>query len=136
MNLKPKPLKITRLQKTPETIRERAARQSGEQPKPRDSRLKAKIYRPLSTLRRVAQKEFNPLKMPESRWGKLLGKRFNLIPGFLVNAWRELRQVNWPSRRDALKLTLAVVIFAVIFAVFVQVFGYLFEKLIKYILTS
>ena len=136
MKSTPKQPKMIRRPKVPETIRERAAKQSGRQIKPRDSRLKAKIYRPLSTLRRVAQKEFNPIKMPESRWGKFLGKRLNLIPGFLVNAWKELRQVNWPSRKDALKLTLAVVVFAVIFAIFVQFFGFLFEKLIKYILTS
>jgi preprotein translocase SecE subunit len=135
MSKEAKPVKAVRRHKAPETVRERAAKQLG-QPRLKDSKLKAKMYRPLSTLRRIAQKEFNPIRVPQNRWGRVLGKRFNLIPLFLANAWKELRQVNWPSRKDALRLTFAVVVFAVAFAIFVQIFGFLFERLIKYILTS
>lgn len=135
MKTKAKSAKPEHRKKAPETIRERIAKQSG-QSLPKDSKVKANIYRPLSTLRRIALKEFQPIKVSsKSRWGRFLGKRFNLIPAFLANAFKELRQVNWPSRKTALKLTFAVIVFALIFAVFVQFFGYIFEKLLKVILT-
>ncbi len=122
--------------KAPETVRERATKQMLPR-QPKSSKLRNKIYRPLSVLRQAAIKEFNPVKVTQNgRMGRFLSKRFNLVPGFIVNAWKELRQVNWPSRKDALRMTFAVIVFAVVFAIFVQVFGILFEKLFKFILTS
>lgn len=135
MKLKPNPSPKPAHRRTPETVRERATRQPAVK-QPKNSKIRSKIHRPLSVLRRAAQKEFNPVKLPQNRAGKFLNKRFNLIPVFLVNAWKELRQVNWPSRKDAIKLTFAVVVFAAIFAVFVQIFGILFERLFKYIFTT
>ncbi len=40
-----------------------------------------------------------------------------LVPRYFVNAWRELRLVTWPSRRETWRLTGAVFIFAIIFGV-------------------
>jgi preprotein translocase SecE subunit len=135
VKLKPKSNAKPARRRAPETIRERATKQTATK-QPRNSKLRSKIHRPLSVLRRAVQKEFHPVKLPQNRVGKFLSKRFNLIPGFLVNAWKELRLVNWPSRKDAIKLTFAVIVFAAIFAVFVQVFGILFERLFKYIFTT
>lgn len=128
--------KIVHRQKASESVRERAAKLSGVQTLPRTSKLKGKIFRPLSVISRVAHKEYNPVPVPKNKFGKVLGKRFNLIPRFIVDAWIEVKRVSWPSRKDALRLTLTVVVFAVIFAVFVQIFGFLFERLFKYILIS
>jgi len=36
-----------------------------------------------------------------------------------VNAWREVRQVTWPSRRETWRLTGAVFIFAIVFGALV-----------------
>ncbi|MBI4034729.1 preprotein translocase subunit SecE [Candidatus Saccharibacteria bacterium] len=38
-----------------------------------------------------------------------------LAPRYFVNAWREVRQVTWPNRRETWRLTLAVFVFATIF---------------------
>lgn len=38
-----------------------------------------------------------------------------LMPRYFVNAFREVRQVTWPTRRETLRLTLAVFVFAMIF---------------------
>jgi len=38
-----------------------------------------------------------------------------ILPRYFINAWREVRQVTWPSRRETWRLTLAVFIFAIIF---------------------
>ncbi|MGH7156891.1 MAG: preprotein translocase subunit SecE [Candidatus Saccharimonadales bacterium] len=42
-----------------------------------------------------------------------------IVPRYFVNAWRELRQVQWTSRRETWRLTLAVFIFAIVFGALV-----------------
>jgi preprotein translocase SecE subunit len=134
LNIRPK---IKKAPKATETIRERANKTQTAPKQPKKHPVRSKIYRPLSVLHRVAKKEYTPVKLPQShRWGRILGKRLNLIPTKLVNAARELREVNWPSRKDTVKLTSAVLVFALVFAVFVQIFGYGFEKLMKFILNT
>ena len=129
----PKSPKKPRIRKTPETVRERADKSSNKKDG-RTRKLKGKIHRPLSLLRRVGQKEFNPVPVPDNRAGKILGKRVRIIPKFLHEAWAEMKLVTWPTKKEAARLTGAVIIFAVIFSIFVQVLDFLFSKLIKVIL--
>ncbi len=53
---------------------------------------------------------------------------------YLVGVRREFREVIWPTRREAWKLTFAVVTFSLVFVLLVQVIDYgvrtLFEKVI------
>jgi preprotein translocase SecE subunit len=42
-----------------------------------------------------------------------------LAPKYLINSWREVRQVVWPNRRETWRLTLAVFVFAIIFGALV-----------------
>ncbi len=42
-----------------------------------------------------------------------------LVPRYFVNAWREVRLVTWPSRKETWRLTLAVFVFATIFGLMV-----------------
>ncbi|MFO0971477.1 MAG: preprotein translocase subunit SecE [Candidatus Saccharimonadales bacterium] len=51
--------------------------------------------------------------------------------GYFISSWRELRQVTWPSRRTAWKLTLTVFLFSALFAAFTSGLDYGFEKLAK-----
>ncbi|MDB5182983.1 MAG: Protein translocase subunit SecE [Candidatus Saccharibacteria bacterium] len=54
-----------------------------------------------------------------------------LVPRYFRNAFKELRQVTWPSRRETWKLTFAVLIFAVIFGFLVTVTDYGLDKVIR-----
>lgn len=38
-----------------------------------------------------------------------------LMPRYFVNAWREVRLVTWPTRKETWRLTLAVFVFAIVF---------------------
>jgi preprotein translocase SecE subunit len=53
---------------------------------------------------------------------------------YLVGVRQEFREVVWPKRREAWKLTFAVVAFALVFVLLVQVIDYgvrqVFEKVI------
>ena len=53
--------------------------------------------------------------------------------GYFIESWREIRRVKWPKRREAWKLTFAVIVFSVVFAAFLATLDFLFEKLAKVI---
>lgn len=44
-----------------------------------------------------------------------------ITPSYFINAWREVRQVTWPSRSETRRLTLAVFVFATIFGIVVAI---------------
>jgi preprotein translocase subunit SecE len=54
-----------------------------------------------------------------------------LVPKFLREAWREVRQVTWPGKKETARLTLAVFIFSIIFGAFVAAVDYGLDKLFK-----
>jgi preprotein translocase SecE subunit len=56
------------------------------------------------------------------------------IKSFLAGVREELRHVNWPSRSEAIYLTIVVVVGALALAFFLGAFDYLFEYLLKLIL--
>jgi len=70
-----------------------------------------------------------PVVVPLRFIGKIL--RW-LVPRYLRNAWRELRLVTWPSRRESWRLTGAVFIFAIVFGVLVTIVDRGFDSLFKH----
>ena len=60
---------------------------------------------------------------------------FIRIGGYFVGAWRELREVRWPTRSATWALTFAVIMFSLVFAVIIllldSLFKLLFEMIIK-----
>lgn len=113
-------LKKARIRKLAPTIRERAEVEQAKAAKPRSGRL--------GKVTKVASKPFRAVakrrpKIPQNRAFKFIGKLFKpvlwvlnkLLPRYFINAWREVRQVTWPSRRETWRLTFAVFVFATIF---------------------
>ena len=60
--------------------------------------------------------------------GRILGL------SFIRSSWQELKQVTWPSRREGLRLTSAVIFFSVIFAVVLAGVDYGLDKVFKQLL--
>ena len=117
-----------RLKQAPETVRERADRAQAAAAQPKRARGKAfrffaKIFAPLAPVGRALQR-FGRLK-PVYIVGLVLW------PRYFRNAWRELRQVTWPSFRESLRLTSAVLIFAVIFGILIAATDYGLDKVFK-----
>lgn len=54
-----------------------------------------------------------------------------LWPRYFRNAFKELRQVTWPSRRETWKLTFAVLIFATVFGLLVTITDFGLDKVIR-----
>jgi preprotein translocase subunit SecE len=76
------------------------------------------------------KKEYH-LPLPDNKLGRIFSKRVRIVPGFLRNAWAEIRQVTWPGRKETLRLTIAVFIFSIIFGSFVSALDYGIGKLFK-----
>jgi preprotein translocase subunit SecE len=57
---------------------------------------------------------------------KASAKKDNVIIKYLKETRAELRKVNWPSRQEALNLTLIVVAFTVFMAALLGILDYIF----------
>ncbi|MEX1995342.1 MAG: preprotein translocase subunit SecE [Candidatus Saccharimonadales bacterium] len=130
MTAQPAPGSRKRIRKSAPTVRERveAARMKAEQPKKRPLR---EATRPLRRIRRPQNRFTKGLAAALRPIGRVLRL---IVPSYFANAWREVRQVSWPNRRETWRLTFAVFIFAVIFGSLVygvdKVLGELFQRLI------
>jgi preprotein translocase subunit SecE len=57
---------------------------------------------------------------------KASAKKDNVIIKYLKETRAELRKVNWPSRQEALNLTLIVVAFTIFMAALLGIIDYIF----------
>lgn len=120
------------LKKT-ETVRERASKSTAA-PKPRRLRQAASsASKPFVSAHRLGQREYF-LPLPDNRFGRFLNKRLKIFPRFFGNAWQEVRQVQWPGRKETLKLTLAVFMFATLFGIIIALTDYGLDKLFRKVL--
>jgi preprotein translocase SecE subunit len=104
-------------------------------------RAKAEKQRPqrLHKVTATAKKPFRKVRLPSNpatrflaKIGRALKKVLNwLVPRYIVNSWREVRLVTWPSRRETWRLTGAVFIFAVVFGALVAVVDKGLDELFK-----
>jgi preprotein translocase subunit SecE len=70
---------------------------------------------------------------------RFIGRAFKrvgrfIVPKYFRNSWQELKQVTWPTGREAWKLTFAVILFAVIFGVLITVVDLGLDKLFRKVL--
>lgn len=120
------------VRKKRETVRERADKSSKNASKiPRTRKLKTSAMRPVSKVRSVLSKEYSPIKTTSSKAGKFLGRRSRITPMYFIESFAELKQVTWPTKRTAAKLTLAVFLFSVALASLVKGLDYGFDWLFK-----
>ena len=116
-----------------ETVRERNANvaqkaeaKAGKVKKRPVRRVAKAVARPLKPLKVVAK----PFKIRPVRFvGRWVGRI--LLPRYFRNAYKELRQVTWPSRRETWKLTFAVLIFATVFGFLVAITDLGLDKIIR-----
>lgn len=86
-------------------------------------RLFAKVLRPLRFL-------LWPFKIRPARFiGRIIATVFFLR--YFRNAWREVRQVTWPDRKETRQLTIAVFVFAFVFGALVTITDYGLDKLMR-----
>ena len=130
----PQQPKSKRIVKNPETFRERAIKATTEGEKPqKKARIRSAIraiFLPIGTAIRkfFALSVFKPLRTPAHILGKIL------LPVYFRKSWQELKLVTWPSFRESMRLTYAVLIFAIVFGISVAVIDYGLDVVFKKIL--
>lgn len=128
--------KGTRKVKNPETFRERAIKASEQgEPSGRSRRLRTAAGKPARQSFAAAQKVGNNKFVRIITWPfRLLGKV--LFPKYVRNSYQELKLVHWPNRRETLRLTFAVLVFALVFALVVAGIDYVLDKLFREVLLT
>lgn len=106
--------------KAPQTLRQAASAQS--QPKKRSLRAVRTVKKPASK------------KKPTQQTSKIKRVGRWIIPKYFRQSWMELRQVSWPDRRQTVKLTFAVIMFATVFGVVLAIIDFGLDKLFKSLL--
>lgn len=121
----PKPKRRLKRAAPAETVRERAtkASEAASGKTSKSERRPRKIFAPFRAVGRIFKRvgKFPPVR--------ILG--LILLPRYVRNSWRELRQVTWPSRKESFRLTSAVLIFALVFGVIIAVTDYGLDKVFK-----
>ncbi len=84
------------------------------------SKKSSKIKASSSKVRRLV-----PRKSKKSDDGK--GSKV----GYLRASYRELKKVTWPNRKEAWRLTFAVLIFSAVFALIIALADYAFKNLVE-----
>lgn len=134
--------KARRVVKKSETVREKRAKASDIKPKQRRVKQAARrANRPVKAVGRGVAKVsrpfgflLKPFKTRPFRFiGRILYKVFGI--GYFINSWKELRLVEWPTRSETAKLTVAVFVFAAAIAGFVAILDYGLDKVFKQLLT-
>ncbi len=74
-------------------------------------------------------------KKPSGKKPFVLFRPFVALGRYFRDSWRELRMVQWPTRKFTWKMTLSVIGFVVLFALLIMtldlIFSLLFSNLIK-----
>lgn len=119
--------KLRRLRAVPVTMRERAERSVTPKPK---RKLPFSIKWPFGRIitKIGTRKIWKPLMAVVRFLGKIL------LPPYVRNSFAELRKVTWPSRKQTLQLTSAVILFSVVFGIIVAIFDYGLDKLFKQVI--
>lgn len=116
------------------TLREQAKKSENAKPKTRRvHRAASKIAHPFKAVKRAGKKEYY-IPMPDNKAGKFLNKKRRLTPSYFVQAWRELRLVTWPNRKETTRLTIAVIIFAISFGTMIAIVDYGLDKVFRSLL--
>lgn len=109
---------------------------SDEKKQPKKRILKARSNASSSAKKHLSKlgREYHPIKMPDNKVGRFLGKKRSFIPSYFKGAWDEVKLVTWPNRRETVRLTIAVFIFSLIFGLFVAILDFGLDKIFKEII--
>lgn len=123
------------------TVRERTEQTNNAQPKSRHIARTAKaVSTPFRLLGRGLKIVLNPFRFllrpfktrPMRFVGRVLSKV--LLVSYFAGAWKELRLVTWPGRRETRQLTLAVFAFAFVFGLIITIVDFGLDKVFKRII--
>ena len=121
-----------------ETVRERSENTPVNKSRVRKVATTAKkASGPLRVVGRFLSKLAHPFKFLlapfKTKPARFIGRILNkvLLINYFMSAWKELKQVTWPGRKETRQLTLAVFVFATVFGLMVTLTDYGLDKVFK-----
>ena len=125
--------KPTRVGRRKPTVREQADKKAKRAAAPKlRSKPKQLLAKPAGRLKSFLNQSLNAkTDQPDDKLGRFMLKDRSLIPSYVKGAASELKQTVWPSLPVALRLTVAVYIFAVIFALLVAGLDWVLDKIFE-----
>lgn len=120
-----------RVRKSAPTLRQRAEATKASKGSSKPRRVRRVLNKSVSLVKKLKLSERRVIRLlvwPFKLFGRFL--RW-IIPSYFIKSWRELRQVNWPNRRETLRLTLAVFIFALVFGALVAGVDWVLQEVFK-----
>jgi len=121
-----------RLRANSETVRERSEKlQQQDEARQAKGGIRAFLGGFLWPLRALGRQIAKLGRFRFFRWVGLV-----LLPPYIRNSWRELRQVTWPNRKKTFQLTYAVIVFSVLFGLVIAGVDYGLDKLFKEIIVK
>ena len=115
-----------------ESMRDKTVKASTKAAKPRrlKSTVKA-VVKPFKSVKNVAKMEFYVFTPQEKGFKGFLTKKRSWTPNYFKSAFKEVKQVTWPSRNETWRLMISVFIFAFIFGLLITIVDFGLEKLFK-----
>jgi preprotein translocase SecE subunit len=117
-----------------ETVRQKAEKAEAPKQPRRVKQATAAATGKVKQVSKAGRREIHLFKLPDNKVGRFFGKSRGLAPRFFREAWAELRQVEWPNRRDTFRLTSAVLVFAIVFGAIVALTDYGLDKFFRELL--
>jgi preprotein translocase SecE subunit len=127
--------------KRSQTVRERSQTDAAK-PKRRVLKTAETVSKPAKAAHKGVKKVLKPLSpllapfrlKPVRFVGRWLAKL--LLINYFISSFRELKQVTWPNRKETVKLTAAVFMFAIVFGAIIAITDYGLDKIFRKILLS
>jgi preprotein translocase subunit SecE len=111
--------KRPRVRKSPPTVRERQEAAIAKEESVKPKRLRRVVTKGAAPIRKLRLGDRKATKAGAKVLRPIKKGLAWIVPRYFINAWREVRKVVWPNRRETWRLTLAVFVFAVVFGAMV-----------------
>lgn len=124
--------KVTKRIRKPESMRDKSAKATKHNGKPRRLRSTASaVTRPFKFASRLGGQEYYLITPRNKGFAGFLTKSRRFTPGYVRGAYAELKQVTWPSRRETWRLVGSVFVFSIVFGIAIAVVDYGLDKLFR-----
>jgi preprotein translocase SecE subunit len=132
-----KPAKKRQLKKV-ETVRERVERAGNDRPQKRSvSSIVGTTGKPFKVVGKGIAKLLRPfafvMRPFKTRPVRFIGRMLAIILllRFFRDAWKEVRQVEWPDMRTTFRLAIAVFVFSILFGILIAITDFGLDKVFR-----
>jgi preprotein translocase SecE subunit len=124
--------KKKRIRKSAETMRQKVSKTADKPKKIKPiKKVLSKAAKPVKKASSIGKKQYFLIQPREKGIVGWLTKPRKFTPKYFREAYAEIRQVTWPSRRESWKLVFAVIAFAFIFGAAIAMVDFVLDKIFR-----